>query len=77
MTFRTIAAILEQQCPEAIETYIISGCGDAANLLEVLLLAREARLVRPDEIAAAVYYLATEGTAYCGEVLSPNAGAVI
>ena len=35
------------------------------------------RLVRPDEIAAAVYYLATEGTAYCGEVLSPNAGAVI
>lgn len=35
------------------------------------------RLVRPDEIASAVYYLATEGTAYCGEVLSPNAGAVI
>lgn len=35
------------------------------------------RLVRPDEIAAAVYYLATEGTAFCGEVLSPNAGAVI
>lgn len=35
------------------------------------------RLVRPAEIAAAVYYLATEGAAYCGEVLSPNAGAVI
>jgi 2-hydroxycyclohexanecarboxyl-CoA dehydrogenase len=35
------------------------------------------RLVRPDEIAHAVYYLATEGTMYCGEVLSPNAGAVI
>jgi 2-hydroxycyclohexanecarboxyl-CoA dehydrogenase len=35
------------------------------------------RLVRPAEIAAAVHYLATEGTAYCGEVLSPNAGAVI
>lgn len=35
------------------------------------------RLVRPDEIASAVYYLATEGTMYCGEVLSPNAGAVI
>ena len=35
------------------------------------------RLVRPDEIAAAVYYLATEGVMYCGEVLSPNAGAVI
>ncbi len=35
------------------------------------------RLVRPDEIAATVYYLATEGVMYCGEVLSPNAGAVI
>jgi 2-hydroxycyclohexanecarboxyl-CoA dehydrogenase len=35
------------------------------------------RLVRPDEIAATVYYLATEGRMYCGEVLSPNAGAVI
>jgi 2-hydroxycyclohexanecarboxyl-CoA dehydrogenase len=35
------------------------------------------RLVKPAEIAAAVYYLATEGSAYCGEVLSPNAGAVI
>ena len=35
------------------------------------------RLVRPAEIAATVYYLATEGRMYCGEVLSPNAGAVI
>jgi len=35
------------------------------------------RLVRPQEIAAAVYFLATEGELYCGEVLSPNAGAVI
>jgi NAD(P)-dependent dehydrogenase (short-subunit alcohol dehydrogenase family) len=35
------------------------------------------RLVRPEEIAATVYYLATEGIVYCGEVLSPNAGAVI
>ena len=35
------------------------------------------RLVRPAEIAATVYYLATEGRTYCGEVLSPNAGAVI
>jgi len=35
------------------------------------------RLVKPSEIAGAVYYLATEGTPYCGEVLSPNAGAVI
>ncbi len=35
------------------------------------------RLVTPAEVAAAVYYLATEGSMYCGEVLSPNAGAVI
>jgi 2-hydroxycyclohexanecarboxyl-CoA dehydrogenase len=35
------------------------------------------RLVQPSEIAATVYYLATEGRMYCGEVLSPNAGAVI
>jgi 2-hydroxycyclohexanecarboxyl-CoA dehydrogenase len=35
------------------------------------------RLVTPQEIADAVYYLATEGSMYCGEVLSPNAGAVI
>ena len=32
------------------------------------------RLVTPDEIAHAVYYLATM---YCGEIISPNAGAVI
>jgi 2-hydroxycyclohexanecarboxyl-CoA dehydrogenase len=35
------------------------------------------RLVTPDEIADAVFYLASEGSQYCGEVLSPNAGAVI
>jgi NAD(P)-dependent dehydrogenase (short-subunit alcohol dehydrogenase family) len=35
------------------------------------------RLVKPEEIADAVHYLATEGSMYCGEVISPNAGAVI
>jgi 2-hydroxycyclohexanecarboxyl-CoA dehydrogenase len=35
------------------------------------------RLVTPDEVASTVCYLATEGSMYCGEVLSPNAGAVI
>jgi len=35
------------------------------------------RLVTPAEVAHTVYYLATEGSIYCGEVLSPNAGAVI
>ncbi len=48
-TFRTVAAILERQCPEAIDKYIISSTTDPAHLLEVLLLAREARLFRPDE----------------------------
>ncbi len=48
-TFRAIAAVLEQQCPEAIETYIISGAGEPAHMLEVLLFAREARLFRPAE----------------------------
>jgi len=46
-TFRTLASLLEQQCPEAVENYIISGAADPADLLEVLLLAREAGLFRP------------------------------
>lgn len=46
-TFRTMAAILNQQCPEALGTYIISSTTEPAHLLEVLLLAREARLFRP------------------------------
>src|SRR5262249_53679718 len=48
-TFRSIAALLEQQSPEAIENYVISGATEPAHVLEVLLLAREARLYRPDE----------------------------
>lgn len=35
------------------------------------------RLVTPEEIAATVEFLADEGTFFCGEILSPNAGAVI
>lgn len=35
------------------------------------------RLARPDEIAATVSFLLTEGTFVVGEVLSPNSGAVI
>lgn len=48
-TFRTAAAILQQQCGDAINTYIISMTTEGAQLLEVLLLAREARLFRPRE----------------------------
>ena len=49
LTFRTTAAILEQQCPGALATYIISSTTEPAHLLEVLVLAREARLFRPAE----------------------------
>jgi phosphoenolpyruvate carboxylase len=48
-TFRTAAAVFEQQSPEALRTYIISGTTEPAHLLEVLLLAREARLFAPEE----------------------------
>lgn len=48
-TYRTLAALLEQQCPEAVENAIISGATEPVDLLEVLLLAREARLFRPAE----------------------------
>lgn len=48
-TFRTASAILEQQSPDSLRTYIISSTTDPSHLLEVLLLAREARLFRPAE----------------------------
>jgi NAD(P)-dependent dehydrogenase (short-subunit alcohol dehydrogenase family) len=46
----------------------------AADYLATLPLRR---LVAPEEVAAAVLFLATEGTYFCGEVISPNGGAVI
>jgi phosphoenolpyruvate carboxylase len=52
LTFRTMAVILEQHCPEALGPYIISSTTEPAHLLEVLLLAREARLFRPTEGAS-------------------------
>jgi NAD(P)-dependent dehydrogenase (short-subunit alcohol dehydrogenase family) len=44
------------------------------SFLETLPLRR---LVRPREVAEAVLFLAEEGGFFCGQVLSPNAGAVI
>ena len=35
------------------------------------------RLVKPEEISQTVWFLANEGTFFSGEVISPNAGAVI
>ncbi|MFN8566223.1 MAG: phosphoenolpyruvate carboxylase [Kouleothrix sp.] len=46
-TFRTVAAILEQLSPEAIQTYIISMTTGASDLLAALLFAKEARLYLP------------------------------
>ena len=48
-TFRRIASILDRLAPEAIENYIISMTMEPAHLLEVLLMAREAGLYRPNE----------------------------
>ncbi|MBS1964363.1 MAG: phosphoenolpyruvate carboxylase [Chloroflexi bacterium SZAS-1] len=48
-TFRTIAAIIEQVSPEAIQTYIISMTTGASDLLVVLLFAKEARLYLPEQ----------------------------
>ncbi len=44
------------------------------GFLETLPLRR---LVRPDEVAEAVLFLIEEGSYFYGQVLSPNAGAVI
>lgn len=46
----------------------------APDFLETLPLRR---LVRPEEVAETVLFLAEEGDYFCGQVLSPNAGAVI
>jgi NAD(P)-dependent dehydrogenase (short-subunit alcohol dehydrogenase family) len=35
------------------------------------------RLVTPEEVAVTAAFLIEEGTFCCGEVISPNAGAVI
>ncbi|MBX3444520.1 MAG: phosphoenolpyruvate carboxylase [Planctomyces sp.] len=48
-TFRSVSAVLERQCTESIENYIISNATEPAHVLEVLLLAREAGLFRPWE----------------------------
>lgn len=48
-TFRSLSAILERQCDEAVENYIISNATEPAHILEVLLLAREAGLFRPQD----------------------------
>jgi len=46
-TFRTVAAIIDQLAPEAFQTYVISMSTGPSDVLEVLLLAREAGLYDP------------------------------
>lgn len=53
-TFRTMHALLEQQNAQALGTYIISSTTEPAHMLEVLLLARECRLFRPQEGASEI-----------------------
>jgi phosphoenolpyruvate carboxylase len=48
-TFRTVAAILEQLSPEALQTYIISMTRGISDMLAVLLFAKEAGLYQPAE----------------------------
>ncbi|MFO0909922.1 MAG: phosphoenolpyruvate carboxylase [Isosphaeraceae bacterium] len=48
-TFRTMESILDRLSPEALRTYIISATTEPAQLLEVLVLARESGLFRPEE----------------------------
>jgi 3-oxoacyl-[acyl-carrier protein] reductase len=61
--------------PGYIETPLLTGSVSAS---ELQLLARDtpiARLGRPDEIAAAAAFLASEDATFCvGETLSPNGG---
>jgi phosphoenolpyruvate carboxylase len=47
-TFRTVAAILEQLSPDAIQTYIISMARGASDILGSLLFAKEAGLYQPE-----------------------------
>lgn len=47
-TFRAVAAICDQMAPDAFQTYVISMSRGASDVLEVLLLARESGLYRPE-----------------------------
>ncbi len=48
LTFRTITECLDEISPECIDTYVISMTRSASNVMEVLLLAKEAGLYKPD-----------------------------
>ena len=63
--------------PAAVETDMMAGftAADKAALAEEAALER---LVRPEEIAETIWFLASDaGGCYTGQVLAPNAGAII
>ncbi len=63
--------------PAAVETDMMAGftVEDKAVLAEEAALER---LVRPEEIAETIWFLASDaGGCYTGQVLAPNAGAII
>ena len=53
-TFRTLAGILAGPHPGAVRTYIVSGTESPADLLEVLLLAKEAGLADAGGVGCAL-----------------------
>jgi phosphoenolpyruvate carboxylase len=67
-TFRTVCAALSGTHRGAIETYIVSGTEGAADLLEVLLLMKEASLARAggEEAALRIVPLFESGAALAG-----------
>lgn len=67
-TFRTVRAALSGAHRGAIETYIVSGTEGAADLLEVLLLMKEASLARAggEEAALRIVPLFESGAALAG-----------
>ncbi|MDB5309125.1 MAG: Phosphoenolpyruvate carboxylase [Gemmataceae bacterium] len=73
-TFRTMAAVLDRQSPEALGTYIISSTTDPVHVLEVLLFAREAGLFRPAEGVSRIdivpLFEALEPLRTAGDILS-------
>ena len=65
--------------PGLIDTPLIRQAGAPADLYDAIVARIPVRRIgRPDDIAAACAYLASEEAAFCtGQVLSPNGGAVV
>ena len=71
---RTLRPVTSSRVPNGMPVPISTSPWRDEEFLGTLPLRR---LVRPDEVAEAVLFLVEEGSFFCGQVLSPNAGAVI